>query len=244
MSKELREEVERRLNQTHSDRITHLTDRVHASMQPPFSKPSGMLPKAHVTTTASAHVRDGMLSGKQQGQRLTEIFDELLASDASRRMAEMAEEVAFRDRELRRLHDALDRTQMEAALAKEQREANAVQLSHVATGTSILEQELQRARQDAEQLAEQLAAANSCRASAERVAAAAEARAQSFEALAVSKGQDLAELQKHYKGLLQVLETEGLLNCTQLPALHVMSSHRTIVCKLPNAASASVKCMS
>jgi hypothetical protein len=90
----LRSKVERRLNQTHEDRIQQLTARLQSSLQSPFDKagPGQAL-------GSSQHAMRGDSSAGQV--RLTEVFDELLASDQAHRMAQLKEEVTFREREVR-----------------------------------------------------------------------------------------------------------------------------------------------
>jgi hypothetical protein len=89
----LRSKVENRLNQTHEDRIQQLTARLQSSLQSPFDKAGSQ---------ALGSSQHNMRGDSGAGQvRLAEVFDELLASDQAHRMAQLKEEVTFREREVR-----------------------------------------------------------------------------------------------------------------------------------------------
>ncbi|WIA16070.1 hypothetical protein OEZ85_012795 [Tetradesmus obliquus] len=213
----LRSKVESRLNQTHEDRIQQLAARLQSSLQSPFDKAG---PVQALSSSQHAQRSDG-----GAGQvRLAEVFDELLASDQAHRMAQLKEEVTFREREVYRLTEALEQSQLEASLAKQQQQTTDAQLVKASTSAALLETELRRLQQDHEALAQQVSSLTAGKASADRAAAVGETRAATAEALLSSKSQELEQLQVHYKRLLteQQAELERLRQ-----QLHSQSAEQT-----------------
>jgi hypothetical protein len=90
----LRHKVESRLHQTHEDRIQQLTARLQSSLQSPFDKAGSAQ-----ALSSSQHATRGDSGAGQV--KLAEVFDELLASDQAYRMAQLKEEVTFRERDVR-----------------------------------------------------------------------------------------------------------------------------------------------
>lgn len=89
----LRSKVESRLNHTHEDRIQQLAARLQSSLQSPFDKAGSV--------QALGCSQHAVRSDSGAGQiRLADVFDELLASDQAHRMAQLKEEVTFREREV------------------------------------------------------------------------------------------------------------------------------------------------
>lgn len=193
LSSELRAEVERRLNATHHSRINQLAQKLEASLQSPYASSSPLAAEAASVSQP----------------RLADVFDDLLQSDHARRMHQLTEEIAFRDREVARLKDnLLERAHLEAAVAKEQRDASQAQVSKASSSSSILQDELRKLQKDYEALSHQVQSLSTAKSTAERTAASAEARAASAEALLAAKGQDLQELQTHYKQLVHEQQIE------------------------------------
>jgi chromosome segregation ATPase len=107
-----------------------------------------------------------------------------------------------------RLTEALEQSQLEASLAKQQQQTTDVQLAKASTSAVLLETELRKLQQDHEALAQQVSGLTAGKASAERAAAVGETRAATAEALLSSKSQELEQLQVHYKRLLSEQQAE------------------------------------
>lgn len=123
-----------------------------------------------------------------------------------------------------RLTEALEQSQLEASLAKQQQQTTDAQLVKASTSAALLETELHRLQQDHEALAQQVSSLTAGKASADRAAAVGETRAATAEALLSSKSQELEQLQVHYKRLLteQQAELERLRQ-----QLHSQSAEQT-----------------
>lgn len=199
----LKQQVEARLNQTHEDRISQLASRLQASLSNPFDR-AACAEACHQPVSARA----AALADPINQVRLSEVFDELLASDQANRMQQLNQEVTFRERELQRTREALERAQLEASWSKQKHETTEAQLSKVSNGAALLETELRRLQQENQQLAQQVQSLTNGKAAAERAATLGEARAATAEAALSSRTQELEQLQAHYKRLLSEQQAE------------------------------------
>jgi chromosome segregation ATPase len=107
-----------------------------------------------------------------------------------------------------RLTEALEQSQLEASLAKQQQQTTDAQLAKASTSAALLETELRKLQHDHEALSQQMTSLTTGKASAKRAAALGETRAATAEALLSSKTQELEQLQVHYKRLLSEQQAE------------------------------------
>jgi chromosome segregation ATPase len=131
-----------------------------------------------------------------------------------------------------RLTEALEQSQLEASLAKQQQRTTDAQLAKASTSAALLETELRKLQHDHEALAQQVTSVTTGKASAERAATVGETRAATAEALLSSKSQELDQLQVHYKRLLSEQQAE-LERVRQ--QLHIQSAEQS---KAASAAAA------
>lgn len=199
---QLKSQVEARLNQSHEQRISELASRLQSSLLPPFDRAArpGPRPETANARTAGAGIMDQV--------RLSEVFDELLASDQANRMNQLNREVTFREKELHRLRAAVEQAQSDASWSKQKVASLEGQLSKANDGTALLESELRKLQQDNLQCVQQIQTLNSARSAAERAAAVAEARAATADGLLAGKSQELEQLQAHHKRLLADQQAE------------------------------------
>jgi chromosome segregation ATPase len=191
LTSELKEEVERRLKITHEDRIAQLTQSLHNSLLSPFDRAT--------VNTVPATKAVQQTSGQP---RIADVFDELIRTDRANRVQQLADEVAFRDQELTKLRERLEKTQLEASLNKEQRDVLQHQLAKATSSSQLLEQELRRLQKEHETLGQEVQSLQSGKSTAERTSAIEQARATAAEQLAASRGRELDNLKADYKQLL------------------------------------------
>lgn len=184
LTSELRAEVDKRLQSSHEDRIARLADSVHQSLLSPFDKPE----------------LNGGLHGQQ---RIADVFDELIKTDRVSRIQQLNDEVAFRDRELSRLRENLEKVQLEACIQKEQRAAAEQQASRTNQHNAVLEAELAKLQREHEDVTDQVKELSISRAAAERAAAREQARADVAEQTLARVSADHDQLKADHRRSLQ-----------------------------------------
>lgn len=217
----LKAQVEARLSQSHEDRINQLASRLQTSLLSPFDKAACAEVLPQTVSAGAAALADPMSQ-----VRLSEVFDELLASDQANRMHHLNQEVTFRERELQRLREALERAQLEASWSKQKHEATEAQFTKVSSNAALLESELRKLQQENQALGQQVQGLTSAKAAAERAAAVGETRAATAEALLSSRTQELEQLQTHFKRLTsdQQAELDRLRQQVQSQASELLRS--------------------
>lgn len=145
---------------------------------------------------------------RQQGVKLSEVFDELIASDQANRMQQLLQEQTFKDRELQRLKEAVARSQKESAWAQQKQAAAEEALAKAAGASAAFHTELKALQASDEQQRQQLQSLSSAKGAAEHAAALAESRAASLEAQLHSKSAELDQVQTQYKRLLNQQQEE------------------------------------
>lgn len=188
---------------TSEQRILELAGKLQASLRDPFDRePSSLLSAQH----ASSH--KATAASQHEGVKLSEVFDELIASDQANRLHQLMQEASFKDRELQRLREMLQRAQQDCSWAQQKHAAAEEALSKVASTTSNLQTELKALHTTHEQQRQQLHSLTSAKAAAEHAASIAESRAAAAEAKLSSKSLELEQVQGQYKRLLDDQQSE------------------------------------
>jgi chromosome segregation ATPase len=148
------------------------------------------------------------LNPAHDGVKLSQVFDELIASDQANRLHQHMQEAAFKDRELQRLREALARAQKDCSWAQQKQVAAEDALSKAANSASAQQTELKALQATHEQQRQQLHSLTSAKATADHAAAMAESKLASLEANLSRKSSELEQVQSQYKRLLADQQTE------------------------------------
>eukprot|EP00775_Hariotina_reticulata_P004489 gene4489-4742_t len=123
-------------------------------------------------------------------------------------MHQLTEEVTFRERELFRLREALDKAQLDAKLCRQKQETTDAELAKVSQASSVLEVQLRALQRDKDQLSNELQTSDAARAAAEGAAATSDIRAATAEALLSSTRKELEQLRSCHNRLLADQQAE------------------------------------
>lgn len=205
-----------RLTSSHEQRIHELASKLQASLLDPFDRDpaagaSSFLAGQSRPHTAQHHSRGGTSSAAashHDGVKLSEVFDELIATDQANRLNQLMQDGRFKERELLRLREALQRAQQDCSLAQQKQIAAEDALNKVAGTSTSLQAELKSLNADHEQQRQQLHSLTSAKAAAEHAAIMAESKAASLEAKLNSKSCELDQVQSQYKRLLDDQQAE------------------------------------
>lgn len=193
LSSQLRSDIERRLANSHTDRISSLSAQLRSSLQ------------SAITGHKDISDHDDLGIGVSPVRALVE---DLMHSDQQVQVKKLHDQLARKEQELTTLRESTNKLKMDAYVYKQQSEVVEDQLNKATSGVGQLEHRLRKLQKQNEELTQGLQAANHARGSAEKAASAAAARAAAAEASATAKQNELDELQAHYRQMLHDKQRE------------------------------------
>lgn len=207
-----------RLANSHEQRISELAQRLQASLLDPYERDPARASTSSTSPLLTAHVRsppgyqqaggNSLPAAQHEGVKLSEVFDELIACDQANRLQQLMQEATFKDREILRLKEALERALKDSSWVQKKQAAAEEALSTASSTSTALHTELRTLHASFEQQREQLNSITSAKLTAEHAATTAESKAATLEAQLSSKSAELEKTQRQYKRLLDDQQAE------------------------------------